>query len=150
MSTNAITQLEQNLISLLKEEYAFYQSLYVLLDKQRDLIQYDKEEHLLDLYVEIERCQRRIFESEKRITGLKDANQQMFRIAAAHPEVKKLVNSIATLVRKNMRLISENKEYAVKKHERIREELDQLKQSDKILRYLHTGEVAPQFIDGHR
>jgi len=41
-NTNAITQLEQTLLRILKEEYSFYQSLYILLDKQRDIIQFDR------------------------------------------------------------------------------------------------------------
>ncbi|MDZ4722876.1 MAG: hypothetical protein SGI97_03075 [candidate division Zixibacteria bacterium] len=48
MTTNAITQLERDLLTLLKDEYSFYQSLYILLDKQRDLIRFDKDDHLLD------------------------------------------------------------------------------------------------------
>ena len=48
-NTNAITQLEQTLLRILKEEYSFYQSLYILLDKQRDVIQFDRDENLLDL-----------------------------------------------------------------------------------------------------
>ena len=60
MTDNAITQLEKELTFILKEEYSFYQSLYILLDKQKDCIRYQKEDKLLDLYAEIERCHERI------------------------------------------------------------------------------------------
>ena len=148
MRTNAITQLERELITVLKSEYSFYQSLYILLDKQRDLIQYDRDDHLLDLYAEIERCQRRIAESEEKIAGLKDKNHQLFRMAAIHPEVRKLVNCIVTLVRKNLALVAENDRYVQGRHERIKKELDQLKNSDKILQYLASEDPSPQFVDG--
>ena len=147
MSTNAITEYERELITTLKEEYSFYQALFVLLDKQRDLIKFDREDHLLDLYVEVERCQRRIAESEEKIGALRKGNPQYFRIAAAHPEVRKLVNSIATLVRRNLEVVKGNQEIAGEKYERIREELDQLRHSDKLLRYFQADMVPPQFVD---
>jgi len=149
-NSNPITQLEQTLLRILKEEYSFYQSLYILLDKQRDIIQYDRDENLLDLYAEIERCQRRIRESEERVTAVREKNPRLFKIAAVYPEVRKTVNSIITLVKKNLTLIEGNKEYVTKRHERLKSELDELKNSRKILQYIADAEPSPQFIDGHR
>lgn len=144
---NAITQLEKDLLSLLKEEYSFYQSLYILLDKQRDLIRFDKDDLLLDLYAEIERCQRRIKDSESKINDIRTRNQQMFRVAAATGEVRKLVTSIAALVKKNMDVVSENEAYVKERHEKIRRELEDLKTSDKVLQYF--SDSSPHLIDGH-
>ena len=149
-NSNPITQLEQTLLRILKEEYSFYQSLYILLDKQRDIIQYDRDENLLDLYAEIERCQRRIRESEERVTAIREKNSRLFKIAAVYPEVRKTVNSIITLLKKNLTLIEGNKEYVTKRHERLKSELDELKNSRKILQYIADAEPSPQFIDGHR
>jgi len=148
MDTNAITQLEKQLILILKKEYSFYQSLYILLDKQRDVIKFDKDENLLDLYAEIERCQRRINESEARVESIRKKNPQIFRVAAVHPEVKKLINSIVTLIKKNIKLVSENEEYAHDRHERIKMELEELRNSRKILQYLGDAEPSPHFVDG--
>jgi len=148
MDANAITQLEQELIVILKKEYSFYQSLYILLDKQRDIIRYDTEENLLDLYAEVERCQHRIRESEKQITAVRDKAPQMFRVASVHPEVKRLVNCIATLVKKNIKIVAENQEYAQDRHQRIRTELEELKNSHKILQYISEPEPSPQFVNG--
>lgn len=151
MNNNAISQLEQELLRILKDEYSFYQSLYILLDKQRDYIKYNRDEHLLDLYAEIERCQKRIQESENKIADIKDRDPKMFRIAAIHPEVKKMVNCIVTLVKKNMGLVQENREYVTGRQERIKMELDELKNSRKILQYLRdVDEVAPQFVNGKK
>ena len=44
MKANTLTGIEQELLAILKKEYSFYQSLYILLDKQRDIIKYDKDE----------------------------------------------------------------------------------------------------------
>ncbi len=150
MNNNAISQLEKNILSTLKEEYSFYQSLYILMDKQRDLVKYDKDENLLDLYAEIERCQRRIKESEARITAIKEKDPRLFKLASVHPEVRKLVNSIITLVKKNIALVEDNKEFLVSRHERIRSELNELKNSRKMIQYLSEGEPSPLFIDGKK
>ncbi|MCM2272078.1 MAG: hypothetical protein NDJ18_05935 [candidate division Zixibacteria bacterium] len=148
MSQNAISQLERDLIKTLNEEYSFYQSLYILLDKQRDLIKYNKEEHLLDLFTEIERCHVRIRESEGKVATLRDRQPAAFRIAAVHPEVKKLVNCIVTLVKKNISLVQENEGYARERHDRIKQELENLKNSGKILNYLQEHDPIPQFVNG--
>jgi hypothetical protein len=150
MKENAITVLEQELVTVLRKEYSFYQSLYVLLDKQRDLLKYDKDEHLLDLYSEIERCQRRIQASEQTIEGLKDRDPRMFKIASISPEVKKLVSSIVTLVKKNVLLVESNEEYLRERHQRIKKELDELKNSRKILQYMSDSEPSAQFVDGRK
>jgi hypothetical protein len=145
---NAISRLERELVFVLKEEYSFYQSLYITMDKQRDSIKFNRDEHLLDLFAEIERCHRRIKKSEDKVGLLKAKHPQMFRVAAAKPEVKKLVNSIATMVKKNMNLVSESEEYLRDRYERIRSELGELKNSHKILQYMSDGEQSPQFING--
>jgi hypothetical protein len=150
MEYNAISQLEKELIRLLKDEYSFYQSLYILLDRQRESIRYKKDEHLLDLFAEIQRCQKRIVDSEKKIGDIKDNNLQMFRVAAVHPEVRKLVNSIVTLVKKNITVVSENEEYMKEKYERIQAELGTLRNSGKILQYLRDAEPSPQFVNGKK
>lgn len=148
MADNTITQMERDLIRALNEEYSFYQSLYILLDKQRDLIKYDKDEHLLDLFSEIERCHHRIHESEQKIAGFRERNPHVFRVASVHPEVRKLVNCIVTLVKKNITLVAENEEYVRDRHNRIRQELEALRSSGKVLNYLQENEPSPQFVDG--
>jgi len=147
---NAITQLEQTLLRILKEEYSFYQSLYILLDRQRDIIKYDRDENLLDLYAEIERCQRRIRESEEKVTSIREKDPRLFRLAAVYPEIRKTVNSIVTLVKKNLALIEDNKEYVASRHDRIQSELNELKNSKKILQYITDAQPSPQFVDGQK
>jgi hypothetical protein len=150
MTYNAINQLEQQIIRILKEEYSFYQSLYILLDRQRDAIKYQKDEHLLDLYAEIERCHKRIAGSEEKISGLKKQNPQMFRVAAVHPEIKKLINSIVTLLKKNINVVNDNQDYTEEKYERIKAELGALKNSEQIMQYLREADPPPQFVDGKK
>jgi hypothetical protein len=149
-SSNAITLLEQKLLKILKEEYSFYQSLYILLDKQRDIIKYDRDDNLLDLYAEIERCQRRIRRSEAKVTAIRESDARLFRLASVYPEIRKTVNSIITLVKKNLVLIEENKEYATDRYDRIKSEMDDLRSSGKILQYITEADPSPQFVDGKR
>jgi len=148
MEFNQITQLERELIFILKEEYSFYQSLYILIDKQKDMVKYEKDEKLLDLFTEIERCHKRIQDSEQKIASLKENNPKIFRIAASAPEVRKLVNSIAALVKKNIGLVKENEQYLKNRHERILTELKELQSSHKILQYIREKNPTPMFVDG--
>lgn len=150
MSQNLISEIENRLIKILKEEYSFYQSLYILLDRQRDSIRYQKDEHLLDLYTEIERCHNRINESVAVVTEIKTSNPSGFRVAAVHPEVKKLTNSIVTLIKKNSALVTENEEYLRERYDSIKVKLGELKNSHKILQYMNYGDTSPHFVDGKK
>ena len=145
---NAISQLEKELLTVLKEEYSFYQSLYVLLDKQRDMIKFEKDEKLLDLFAEIERCHMRIKSSEEKIQGLKEKHPRLFKMAAISPDVRKVVNGIVTLVKKSVALVAENEEYMKTRYDRIRVELGELKNSHKIMRYIQSDTQSAQFVDG--
>ena len=147
MEYNAISQLEKELLRVLKEEYSFYQSLYILIDKQRDILKFDKDEKLLDIYTEIERCQKRILNSESRIAELRQKNEKLFNLAVSAPEVRKVAQSIVTLVKKNIDLVKENEKYANDRYERLKDELKDLQQSSKIVKYFKDIEVAPQFVD---
>jgi hypothetical protein len=150
MDYNAISQLERELIFVLKEEYSFYQSLYITLDKQRDSIKFNRDEHLLDMFAEIERCHQRIKRSEEKIAALKARHPQVFKVAAVRPEIKTLVNSIATMVKRNVNLVSESEEYLKGRYERIKEELGELRNSHQILRYMSDADPSPQFVDGKK
>lgn len=147
MEFNQITQLERELLFILKEEYSFYQSLYILIDKQKDMIKYERDEKLLDLYTEIERCHQRIQKSEEKINLLKKKNPKLFPIASSAPEVKKIVNSIVTLVKKSINLVRENEEYIKSRHNRLKSELQGLKNSQKILKYIKETSPAAQFVN---
>lgn len=139
---------DKQIQSLLQEEYSFYQTLYILLDKQRDYIKYEKDDHLLDLYAEIERCQKRIKDSEDKIAALRQHDPARFAAMLTNADVKKLVNSIATLLKKNIEVINDNDHLVRERHDRIKSELDDLRRSAKIMQYFGTGEPSAQFIDG--
>ncbi len=147
---NALKQLERELVFVLKEEYSFYQSLYIKLDQQRDAVKFNKDEDLLDLFAEIERCHARINKSDQKIKALKERDPELFRMALALPEVKKIVNSMAALVKKNINLVQESEDYLREKYERIRSELGELQNSQKILQYITATQQSPLFIDGKK
>lgn len=147
MEYNAISNLEQDLVRVLKEEYSFYQSLYILIDKQKDLLKFEKEEKLLDIYTEIEQCHKRIIESEEKIVTIRKSNPKLFNLAATAPEVKKIAQSIITLIKKDIELVQKNEDYASSRYERVKEELNNLRHSDKIVKYIRDLEDAPQFVD---
>lgn len=140
--------MERELAFILKEEYSFYQSLYILIDKQKDMVKYERDDKLLDLYTEVQRCQQRINKSEEKINLLKDKDPRLFQMASTAPEIRKLVNSIVTLVKKNITLVKENEQYLKSRHGRILTELEELKNSSKILQYVNEGDNSPQFVDG--
>lgn len=150
MANSPANTIERQLVTVLKNEYSFYQSLYILLDKQRDMIKYERDDKLLDVYAEVERCRLRIIESDEKISAIRDQYPDGFKQASNHPAVVKLVNSIVTLIKKNMTLVSESENVAKKRYERIKSELGQLKNSSKILQYLTQNDVSPQFVDGKK
>jgi hypothetical protein len=150
MSTDSLdlTPYDRQLHTLLQQEYTFYQSLYILLDKQRDFIKYEKDDHLLDLFAEIERCQRRIKDSEEKIAAMQTRDSKRFVAAAVNPDIKKLVNSITTLVKKNIEVVNDNEAYVRSRRDRIKGELDDLRTSAKIMQYFGSPESTPLYVDG--
>jgi hypothetical protein len=147
MEYNAINNLEKELLRVLKEEYSFYQSLYILIDKQKDLLKFDKEEKLIDIYTEIERCHKRIIESENKISTLRRDNAKLFNLAVSAPDVRKVAQCIITLIRKNLDLVRENENYVQSRHARLQAELKELQQSSKLVNYIKDLEIGPQFVD---
>lgn len=147
MEYSEVSKLEQKLVTTLKEEYSFYQSLFILLDKQRDHIKYDRERKLVDLFGEIERLYSRIKESEDAIGTLRQENRKMFTLAASSPEIKRLASSIITLVSKSLGLARENQDAVDQKHKAIQERLIELQKSSKIVSYLRTETAEPYYVD---
>ncbi|HOD65808.1 MAG TPA: hypothetical protein PLR32_09540 [candidate division Zixibacteria bacterium] len=150
MDYDVLKQLERELLAVLKEEYTFYQSLYLTLDKQRDAVRFNRDDHLLDLLAEVERYRQRIARSELTIRQLQEKHPKAFRLAAALPEVKRTINSIRTLVKKSVDVVSECDEYLQGRVNRIKEELGELRNSQQILQYLSEPDPSPQFVDGKK
>lgn len=149
MEYSQVVELEEKLLELLRQEYSFYQSLYLLIDKQRDHLRFERDQKLLDLYDEIEQAEKRILDSEEKIGQLRNSNRKIFNLAATSPEIKKLVSSIATLIKKNLAIIRENEDFASNKRNRILEELEQVKRMYKVLAYKKPQqEVRSKIIDG--
>lgn len=147
MEYSDVTQLEARLVAGLKDEYSFYQSLFILIDKQRDYIKYDKEQRIVDLYAEVERICARIKESEETISRMRSENKNLFTLAASAPEVRRLVNSITTLISKTLKIVKENEDVVTSKHEAIREQLEQLQKGRKVSGYLPSQTNSPQYVD---
>ena len=150
MDYEVLKRLERELLAVLKEEYTFYQSLYITLDKQRDAIKYNRDDRLLDLFAEVERYRQRIVRSEQTIRRLQEKHPKAFRMAAVLPEVKKIINSIRTLVKKSVDVVSECDEYLQGRYSRIKEELGELKNSQQIMQYISEPNQSPQFVDGKK
>ncbi len=147
MEYSDVTKLEARLVAGLKEEYSFYQSLFIIIDKQRDYIKYDKEQKIVDLYGEVERIVQRINESEAAVAQLKNENKTLFGLAASAPEVRRLVNSITTLIAKTLKLVQENEEIAQAKYDQIKDHLVQLQNGRKVSDYFTIPQASPQYVD---
>jgi len=148
MEYSQVVELEEKLLELLRQEYSFYQSLYLLIDKQKDHLRYERDQKLLELYDEIEKAEKRIANSEEKIARLRSSNRKIFNLAATSPEVKKLVTSIATLIKKNLAILKENEEFAESKRHRIREELEQVKKMYNMMAYKKNEGARSHIIDG--
>lgn len=140
--------LEKELTYLLKEEYSFYQSLYVMLDRQKDLIRFDNDSKLLEVFSEVERCHLRIKKSQQKLDKLRDKNPEYFENIMRTIDIRRLANSIKTLVKKCMKIISDCEEYVRNRYNRIQDEMGLLKSSEKILKYINSDELPAELIDG--
>lgn len=149
-SEATLNRLEKELLFTLKEEYSFYQSLYIMMDKQRDSIKYKKDDELLDLFSEIERCRERIKKSEDKLATIRGRDPELFVLVMNRPTVAKVVNSIATLIKKNLSLVKETEEYLRGKYERIKAEIGELQTSQKIIQYMGSPESSAHLIDGRK
>jgi len=147
MEYSQVVELEEKLLDLLRQEYSFYQSLYLLVDKQKDNLKFERDQKLVDLYDEIEQVEKRIMESEEKIAELRSGNRKLFNLAAASPEVKKLVNSIGTLIKKNLTIIKENEDFASHKRQRILEELENVKKLYNVMSYKKKDQQKAKIID---
>ena len=149
MDKNDVSLLEKHITGILKEEYSFYQSLYVLLDRQKDMLKYSNENKLLEIFSEIERCYLRIKKSQDKINSIKEQNSKMFQLAILSPTVRKIFNSITTLLKKCQKIVNENEEYVSQRHERIQNEMGLLKNSEKILKYIQSHDLSTELVDKH-
>ena len=79
MTTLTDQSFSRSVAALLREELGFYRSLYVLLDRQRDWLKYEKDSRILDIFNDIEKLKTRIQESQEKILQLSRKNPQSFR-----------------------------------------------------------------------
>ena len=89
----------------------------------------------------------RINEFDVTIRQLKIENYKLFRLAATAPEVRRLVNSITTLISKTLKLVQENEEIAAAKYVSIKDQLLQLQQGRKVTDYLTVPQNSPIYVD---
>ncbi len=136
----------RSLAAMFREELGFYRSLYVLLDRQRDWLKYERDSRILDIYTDIEKLKKRIQESQDKITGVRERNETQFRVALEAPEVARLVDNITSLINKCVEVVAENESIAETKSERLRSELAGLADGRQFYAALEP-ETAPRFVD---
>ena len=47
MEYSQVVELEEKLLELLRQEYSFYQSFYLLVDKQKDHLKFERDQKLI-------------------------------------------------------------------------------------------------------
>ena len=128
--------LEKELISILKDELSFYQSMFILIDKQKDSLRLGDGSELGKVFADIAAFNRRIADSEKKLCLLMEKDQESFSLAATNLEIRRLVVSIAAIVQKNVALMKENEEFIANRQAAIQAALDELSKSQKMLETL--------------
>ena len=136
MDFRPTASLEKEIISLLKDELSFYQSMFILADKQKDCIKLGRDTELAQVYADISRFSQRIAQSEKRLAEIMQKDQKSFVLASSHLEVRRLVTSIAAIVEKNISLLQDNLSAAESREAFIQSELEELCKSQKLLEQL--------------
>ncbi len=136
MDFRSTASLEKEIISLLKDELSFYQSMFILADKQKDCLKLGKDSELAQVYADISRFSQRISQSEKRLSDIMQKDQKSFVLASSHLEVRRLVTSIAAIVEKNISLLRDNLSAAESREAFIQTELEELIKSRRLLEQL--------------
>lgn len=149
MATLTDRDFQRSLATMLRDELGFYRSLYVLLDRQRDWLKYERDSRILDIFEDIEKLKKRIQESHDKILNVRRQNRQLFEQALAAPDVTRLVDNIVSLINKCVELAGENESIATAKRDRLKAELSDLADGGKFYRALKT-ETAPRFVDQKR
>lgn len=125
--------LEKEIISILKDELSFYQSMFILADKQKDCLKLDQDGELTKVFADIARFNRRISESEKKLRNLMEKDRQGFSLTLSNLEVRRLVDSIAAILQKNVALMKENEEFVANRQAAIQTELAELSKSRQMM-----------------
>ena len=149
MATPTDRDFQRSLATLLRDELGFYRSLYVLLDRQRDWLKYERDSRILDIFEDLEKLKKRIQESHEKILGVRRKNQQLFEQALVAPDVARLVDNIVSLINKCVELTGENESIATTKQDRLKAELSELVNGGKFYNALKTDAV-PRFVDQKR
>lgn len=136
MDYRPAASIEKEIISILKDELSFYQSMFILADKQKDSLRADHDGELAQIFADIARFNRRIAESERRLKELLEKDRQNFALAASNLEVRRLITSITAILEKNLSLMKENEEFAVSRQEVIRAEVNELSKSGEMMELL--------------
>ncbi|HEU4436153.1 MAG TPA: hypothetical protein VFR89_01720 [candidate division Zixibacteria bacterium] len=147
MDFRPTASLEKEIISLLKDELSFYQSMFILADKQKDCLKLGRDTELAQVYADISRFSQRIAQSERRLADIMQKDQKSFVLASSHLEVRRLVTSIAAIVEKNIGLLKDNLTAAESREAFIQSELEELHKSRQLLEQL-AG--RPENADGRK
>ena len=136
MDFRPTASLEKEIIALLKDELSFYQSMFILADKQKDCLKLGRDTELAQVYADISRFSQRIAQSERRLADIMQKDQKSFVLASSHLEVRRLVTSIAAIVEKNIGLLKDNLTAAESREAFIQSELEELNKSRQLLEQL--------------
>ncbi len=136
MDYRPAASIEKEIISILKDELSFYQSMFILADKQKDSLRADHDGELAQIFADIARFNRRVAESERKLKELLEKDRQNFALAASNLEVRRLITSITAILEKNLSLMKENEQFAASRQELIRAEANELSKSCKMMELL--------------
>lgn len=144
MDYGTTSEVHRELLDILRDELSFYQSLFILIDRQKDLLKYDRDEELVKVFSEIDRYAQRIQESEARLKNLARQRHEVFALAMHSDDIRHLVESIGSLVEKNLAMVKENEDFVAIRHEKIQKELQELQQSVHMVTALRSPNPEPQ------
>jgi hypothetical protein len=142
--------LEKEIIAILKDELSFYQSMFILIDKQKDCLRTGSGSELSRVFAEIGRFNRRIAESEKKLGDLMQKDGEAFLLAATNLEVRRLVDSVASILQKNLCLMKENEAFIADRQAAIREGLEELSKSRKMMETLSAFAPSKRLVDNKK
>jgi len=146
MATITDQNFARSLAALLREELGFYRSLYVLLDRQRDWLKYEKDSRILDIFNDVDRLKARIQESQEKICSIQKEHPRSFAQTVETPEVRRLVENVVSLISKCVEVVAENESIAHSKRERLQAELRELADGERWYGALKPPS-SPRYVD---
>lgn len=148
MDYNAVEELQHELVYRLKRELTFYRSLFVLIERQRNAAATGAERRLALSYAELNTILGGLRESQFAIAEMRKKEPTLFDRARRIPPVPQLVQEAEEILTATRTAVEEGTRFAREQYARLRAELSELTEGNRILHAQENSAEALPPLDG--